>query len=80
MFIWPTGEVTGSVSVTDLEAFREAQAKGQPLDDWARFFPEGVTAKDFPKPKASAKKEEPEPKPEPKSRTRASGPDDSKKA
>ena len=48
MYIWPNGEVTGSVHLDALEAFNKALADGEPLDP--RFIPDGLTEADYPRP------------------------------
>lgn len=47
MYIWPNGEVTGSVHHATLDAFHRALAAGEPLDDWAANMPPGLTAADY---------------------------------
>lgn len=63
MFIWPNRSVTGSVRVAELDAFWKALDAGEPIDDWAEFFPPGVTAADYPRPEPPAKPEPPKPAP-----------------
>jgi hypothetical protein len=53
MFVWPDGQVTGSVHAEALEEFRRALAEGDPLDP--RCIPDGLTEADYPRP------EKPEP-------------------
>ena len=48
MYVWPSGDVTGSVHVGALEEFRRALAEGDPLDP--RFIPDGLTEADYPRP------------------------------
>ena len=47
MFIWPNGEVTGSVHLATLEAFHQALKGGGPLDAFAENMPPGATAADY---------------------------------
>ena len=59
MYVWPDGQVTGSVHAEALEEFRRALAAGDPLDP--RFIPDGLTEADYPRPKktkAAAKTKE----------------------
>jgi hypothetical protein len=48
MYVWPSGEVTGSVHAGALEEFRRALAEGDPLDP--RWIPDGLTDADYPRP------------------------------
>jgi hypothetical protein len=47
MYIWPNGEVTGSVHHATLEAFHAALAAGEPLDAFAENLPSGLDAGDY---------------------------------
>jgi hypothetical protein len=47
MFIWPNGEVTGSVHHATLEAFHAALKDGGPLDAFAENIPPGLSADDY---------------------------------
>jgi len=62
MYIWPNGEVTGSVHLATLEAFHAALKAGGPLDAFAENLPPGATAADYadyPIPDAEPEAEEP---------------------
>ena len=54
MYVWPDGQVTGSVHEGALEEFRRALEAGDPLDP--RWIPDGLTEADYPRPKKTTAK------------------------